>query len=84
MSARSERFNASMASVDWVDGEFDPSKDPRQSDGGLGVERMVASVDFDWASERASWSWDLGQRNASVVGAVLRLVWTRSPSSRRF
>ena len=47
MSARSERFNASMVSVDWVDEEFDPSKDPRQSDGGVGVERMLDALDFD-------------------------------------
>ena len=79
MSARSERFNDSMVSVDWVDGEFDPSKDPRQSDGGIGVLRLVAAVDFDWAAERASWRCEVGQRNASVVGAVLRLVWDEKP-----
>lgn len=79
MSARNERFNAGMVSMDWIDEEFDPSKDPRQSDGGLGVCRMVEACDFNWSAEREAWRTELGQRNASVVGSVLRLIWDEKP-----
>ena len=79
MSSRNERFNSSIRSIDWVEESGDPSKDPRQSDGGIGAQRLVAAVDFDWAAERASRRCEVGQRNASVVGAVLRLVWDGKP-----
>ncbi len=76
MSSRNERFNSSIRSIDWVEESGDPSKDPRQSDGGLGVQRLVEVVDFDWTREVSEWSREIGQRNASTVGAILRLEWS--------
>ena len=76
MSSRNERFNSSIRSIDWVEESGDPSKDPRQSDGGLGVQRLVEVVDFDWTREVSEWSREIGQRNASAVGAILRLEWS--------
>jgi len=76
MSSRNERFNSSIRSIDWVEVSGDPSKDPRQSDGGLGVQRLVEVVDFDWTREVSEWSREIGQRNASTVGAILRLEWS--------
>ena len=76
MSSRNERFNSSIRSIDWVEESGDSSKDPRQSDGGLGVSRMINAIDFDWTREVSEWSREIGQRNASTVGAILRLEWS--------
>ena len=76
MSSRNERFNSSIRSIDWVEESGDPSKDARQSDSGLGDQRLVEVVDFDWTREVSEWSREIGQRNASTVGAILRLEWS--------
>lgn len=75
MSTRNDRFNASLRSFDFLASGGDPSKDPRRSDSGLGVERLVDALDCDAEREAVARSAELGQRNASAVGAVLRLVW---------
>ena len=52
MSTRNDRFNASMRSLDELTSSFkDPSKANVFSDKGLGVERMVSTLDYDVTAE---------------------------------
>ena len=52
MSPRNHRFTASMRSLDELTASFkDPSKAEVFSDKGLGVERMVSTLDYDVTAE---------------------------------
>ena len=75
MSTRNDRFNTRLRTIDWTNVTDDQSKDPRISDRGVGTGRLYAALDFGWTEELAGWSAAVGDRNACVVGAVLRLVW---------
>jgi len=69
---RNDRFNAGLRSVDRTDKAYDASKDPRMSEHGAVIERMLDEIDRDTHGPHTS----AGDRNASAAGAVLRLVWT--------
>lgn len=79
MSYRSDRFNRRMLSTCLADQAIDPSKNRNMSDLGLGVERQLNSLDYDPERARAEWSAEIGQTQASAVGAVLRLIWSNKP-----
>lgn len=79
MSYRSDRFNKRMLSTSLADQTIDPSKNRNMSDFGLGVERLLAAIDYDPERARDEWSTEIGQNQASVVGAVLRLIWSNKP-----
>lgn len=48
MSARNNRFNAALLSLEALCGEADPEKLPWLGDGGAGVARLVSDIDRDW------------------------------------
>lgn len=67
MSYRSDRFNASMRSLDQFSAEFDdPSKITTFSDRGAGVERMLEQIEPTPD--------DAPDPNQALAGAILRLV----------
>ena len=67
MSCRSDRFNASMCSLESFSAKFDdPSKIATLSDRGKGVERLI-----DVLTPPPD---DTPDRNQELAGAVLRLV----------
>lgn len=74
MSYRGDRFNKRMLSLDCADGKIDASKNRRLGDDGLGVERILDAVDFDAKRVGDVESAEIGQAQASAVGAVLRLI----------
>lgn len=79
MSYRSDRFNKRMLSTCLADQAIDPSKNRNMSDFGLGVERLQYALDYDPERARAEWSAEIGQTQASVVGAIMRLIWSNKP-----
>lgn len=79
MSYRSDRFNKRMLSTCLAEETIDPSKNRNLNDLGLSVERLMDALDYDPERERAEWSTEIGQTQASVVGAILRLIWSNKP-----
>lgn len=76
MSYRGDRFNKRMLSTNLAENTIDPTKNRHLSDFSLGVERLLRALDYDDAREVDDWRAEIGQKQASAVGAILRLVWS--------
>lgn len=79
MSYRSDRFNKRMLSTNRAEETIDVSKNRALGDAGLGVARLLDALDFDAERAAAERRAEIGARNASAVGAVLRLTLAEKP-----